>query len=155
MFLEYKHRDRSGSPKANRFFSVFIAVLIACVLLGHTFDSCAAHLGAFASAPISVAQISEHCAENSVTNCEICNAHEKQHEDGCDSFAEIAVLNSSQHHSDHHAVTIITNFAIIPAAPQLLLLSGSFDSRAGPIFAAPISTCLRSSLPARAPPLSI
>lgn len=155
MFLDYVSHGKKYHRSAFRKFSVFTAVLIACALFGHTFDACAAHLGAFASEPISITQISEHCTENSLDNCEICTSHDEHQDDICGSLSEIAVRNSSESQSHFDAGIIISSAAIIPATPIEHILPGSLDRRAGPDFVAPLSVTLRTGLPSRAPPLFV
>ena len=154
MFLTYKAHNSPHYLSYLQRLSTLTAFAVVCVLFIHSFDTCAAHWGAFANSSIGITQIIELCPNGTSTTCDVCAARDK-HNDGCNSFAEIAVLSSSQHQLNPQPATMIATFFIIPATPQLITLSGSLDPRAGPSFAAPLSICLRSSLPVRAPPYSI
>lgn len=155
MFLNYISRGKKFHRAAFRKFSVFTAVLIACALLGHTFDSCSAHLGAFASEQISITQIDEQCTNGNAENCEICTSRDEHHDDVCGSLSEYAVRNSSGNQSASDAGIIIHSAAILLVTPRQILLSSSLAPRAGPAFAAPISVTLRTALPSRAPPFCL
>lgn len=139
---------------AGRNLSVLTAVLVACALFAHTFDTCASHFGAFATAPIFVTQSSEFCSHNSAANCEICTSQQNDCSDSCDKLSETAVRNSSTQLHVDAGITHI-NFAILPVVSAKAAFTSSLNPRAGPSFVAPVSICLRSSLPARAPPYSI
>lgn len=134
-----------------------VTAFLICAFLSHSLDNCAAHLGGLSggSSRSSAAwQIKSPCP-NTSGPCELCAPSKAPHQDGCDLLSEIAVLTpSSQHQSDHQAVTLGATVAVIPAIPQLIALSGCLHGRAGPPPALPASVFLRSSLPSRAPPIS-
>jgi len=137
---------------------VWAAWLVVCVLLGHSFDTCAAHLGlqpVRAIAATDAPQIAAPCPNGNAATCQICTARERPHNDGCNALTEIAVFNSSQHQIEQQAVVLTATLAVVPAMPQLIALSGCLHGRAGPPPALPASVYLRSSLPARAPPRSV
>lgn len=127
------------------------ALVVVCVLFVHAFDTCTGHLGAFST--IST-QVTKLCPNATSEICEICAIRHDQPNDCCNS-AEVAVLNSSQHAPNPQPDLINVAWFIIPVKPQIVILSGVVDSRAGPAFTPPLSLYLRSSLPVRAPPFTI
>lgn len=144
-----------------RYFSLlrwpytFTAFVVVCVLLAHGIDTCTAHLGGFSNIVVSAEAVTELCPNEAFDNCSICLSHPDRQLDCCNQFTEIAVLNSLQHSPNPQPDLINVAYFIIPAKPQLVILSGVVDSRAGPSFATPLPLYLRSSLPVRAPPFTI
>lgn len=128
------------------------ALIIACALFVHTFDSCSSHVGALANVQM---QVSDLCTEDTPENCEICTSNHPDCSDSCDILSEVAVRNSAGSQSPLDAGILISNPAVLPATPIELILPGSLDPRAGPDFIAPFSVTLRNVLPSRAPPLFV
>lgn len=136
--------------------------LLLCVLLAHSFDSCAAHLGgpgvldgpavcSLAATP----QIKAPCPAGTSGACQSCTRSSHLPLDGCDLLSEDAVLAASQHQIKHPTVLLAATVAVIPAIPQVIALAGCLHGRAGPPATLPRSVVLRSSLSSRAPPLSV
>lgn len=140
---------------AKRWLHTLTALVIVCVLFVHSFDTCSAHLGAFSTVFNNTAEVTKLCPDEVSDTCEVCAARHDQANSCCDASAEIAVLNSSQHAPNPQPGLINAAYFIIPAKPQLVILSGVVDSRAGPSWAVPLPLYLRSSLPVRAPPFTI
>jgi len=128
------------------------AFALVCVLLVHSIDTCTAHLGAFVDVADAAAATAERCPNEGFDNCSICTSRPDHQSDCCNQFTEIAVLNSAHQAPNPQPDLISAAYFIIPAKPLLIVLTGVMDSRAGPIFAAPLPLYLRSVLPARAPP---
>ena len=152
-FMQAQRKFPSQSKPRRSFFCVTFLLIFA--LLAHSFENCAAHRGGLAPFGTNAQQIKAQCP-NGVDSCELCLPTKAPHQDICDLISESAVLTSSQHPLEHEQVaTLAATVAIVPAMPQLIALSGCLHGRAGPPPASLPSVFLRSSLPSRAPPVSI
>lgn len=136
--------------------------LLFCVLLAHSFDSCAAHLGGpgilgdpTVRSLAATSQSKAPCPAGTSGSCQSCTRSSHLPLDGCDLLSESAVLTASQHQIEHPTVLLAATVAVIPAMPQVIALAGCLYGRAGPPETPPRSVVLRSSLSSRAPPLSV
>lgn len=128
------------------------AVFLICVLLTHSLDNCAAHLGGLTRSSQGTLQALAACP-NGLGACQLCAPTQPSPPDGCDLLSETAVLNSSHHSVERPVVTLTAMVATIPTTQQTVMLSGCLHGLAGPPPVVPAAVFLRSTLPARAPPV--
>lgn len=144
-------QNSTGQPR-----TVVAPLLLALLLVVHSFDACESHLGIPSSQTTrSLSLQSSTCMEKNHVPCTVCRQPIDSHQDACDSTSEVAVPTpSSQYQVEYQAITLSATVAVLPATPQLIALSGSLHGSAEPPPASFLSSSLRSSLPNRAPPLS-
>ncbi len=148
-----KAQSKQFPPSKSHRRFVWTALLLVLSLLSHSLDNCPAHLGLPFAPLIRVQQIKAPGLDTSTGSHHTAKPIKRFRSDGCDSVTEMAVLTSSPHLDERHAVTL-SMIAIMPLMLPRIALANSLLLRAGPPAGPFLTSAPRFSRPNRAPPVS-